>query len=351
MQEEVFHGAIVAEPSVKDYIAGGETGITVIRSITDQSPYLPDPEGQRDNVTDMLDCVTFSAIHDIEMGMNYLLATSQVPAVTLAFLTTNGYLQNGKFKASVRFSAKVDGTTTAGNDSKTVADAVSSGASGFGLVPDSLWPMSPSMTWDEYYADIPQNLLDLGKQFKNYVTIQYQYALPTTVNLLVAPVQIFTAVCPGWNTANPVNTCTLPCQHATLVYGLDASGDYLIRDHYDPYNKVLSKDYKIYYSQQFVVTTPEPTAPAPAPFHYVFSTQLTYGMGQTPEVMNLQRALQEIIQPSTGKPYMTPGVFGPYGPQTKAALGAFQTDHNISDPNGQGADFGPQTRAAVNSLI
>ena len=337
MEDNTFHGAIVVnDPNV--YQAGGETGIQVKRVITDQTPFLPDFESQRDNIQDFMNCVTFSAMHDIETGINYLLATGQFPQATVDFFNEKGYMQNGKFRGSVRFNAKLNGTTINGNDNKTVGDHFVSD----GIVPDSMSLMTSNMTWGEYYAPIPQSLIDLGQEFKKHVTIQYQYALPTLQSISLAPVQIFTAVCSGWSTDNPVKACTAPCQHATLVYALDANGDYLIRDHYNPGNKVLAKDYKIYYSQQFVVSVP--VSEVVTPFKYTFTEKLTSGDSASDEVHKLQEALQFLG-------YMKKGVFGPFGPQTKAALGQFQTDNHITDPDGQGTNFGPKTRAAMNSKL
>lgn len=254
--EETNHGVILKPDAPFLYMAGGETGISVVRLITDQTPYLPDTETQKSTVIDFLDCVTESFIHDIESGVNYLIQTKQFPQATLDYFTSAGYMQNGKFKCSVRFNAKMNGTTTVGNDAGTVGDHICAKAYMDGLLPDSEWSMTPNMTWDEYYSEIPQELKNKAKVIYQYITVRYQKCPVNAQTLALAPVQIFTAICKGWSTDTPVNTCNQPCQHATLVYGLDANGDYLIRDQYVPFNKVLAKDYYLYYSQQAVVTIP-----------------------------------------------------------------------------------------------
>ena len=85
---------------------------------------------------------------------------------------------------------------------------------------------------------------------------------------------------------------------------------------------------------------------ATGPFVYTFTKQLTFnGTANDPaELQNLQGALQHLG-------YMTKGVYGPFGAQTKAALGAFQTAHGIQDVDGQGTDFGPSSRAALNAAL
>jgi peptidoglycan hydrolase-like protein with peptidoglycan-binding domain len=86
------------------------------------------------------------------------------------------------------------------------------------------------------------------------------------------------------------------------------------------------------------------------PLTYTFRIQLRYGAPSSQEVNTMQKALQT-LKGTDGKPYMTPGVYGPYGPQTRTALGRFQADRGIADPDGPGMNFGPQTRAAMNDAL
>lgn len=107
---------------------------------------------------------------------------------------------------------------------------------------------------------------------------------------------------------------------------------------------------RVYYASQVFV---KDEVPPPASFQYTFTKQLTYNrpdLNDAKEVQALQTALQT-LKNSAGQPYMKPGTFGPFGPQTKAALGAFQTDHGIHDVDGQGTDFGPSSRAAINAAL
>lgn len=88
-------------------------------------------------------------------------------------------------------------------------------------------------------------------------------------------------------------------------------------------------------------------APAPTGFHYTFNVYLVAGTPASPEVRNLQTALQT-LKGKDGVPYMQAGMYGPYGPGTTAALLKFQTDQGIKD---DGTHFGPQTRAAMNAAL
>lgn len=106
---------------------------------------------------------------------------------------------------------------------------------------------------------------------------------------------------------------------------------------------------RCYYASQVYATG---TVPPASSFKYVFTKQLRYkGNNDAKELKALQQALQFLRSTMTGEPYMTPGLFGPFGPQTKKALGAFQTDNSITDPDGQGTNFGPSTRTVMNAKL
>lgn len=94
------------------------------------------------------------------------------------------------------------------------------------------------------------------------------------------------------------------------------------------------------------------TVPPPPAFHYTFTKQLKYNgaSNDAKEVHALQQALQ-YLKRADGSTYMTPGNFGPYGPATKKAVGLFQSDNGITDPDGQGTNFGPSTRTAMNKKL
>lgn len=106
---------------------------------------------------------------------------------------------------------------------------------------------------------------------------------------------------------------------------------------------------RCYYASQVFKDDSVPPIP---PFKYTFTKQLKYQSARNDanEVRNLQKALQ-FLKRSDGQTYMAVGVFGPFGPKTKTALGLFQTDHGITDADGQGTNFGPMSRAALNAEL
>lgn len=92
--------------------------------------------------------------------------------------------------------------------------------------------------------------------------------------------------------------------------------------------------------------------PAPIAFHYTFTKPLKFQSTKNDpaEVHALQQALQ-YLKRADGSHYMVPGTFGPYGPATRTAVGLFQTDQKITDPDGQGTNFGPKSREAMNAAL
>ena len=225
-----------------------------------------------------------------------------------------------------------------------------------------LYGKNPNATvndyWAIYYAQVPQSLIDLGKEFAARFPILYEWLVypgaPATgpqllADITVSPLEIATAVCNGWNTEDPIQACGPGAQHATLLGFVEnaGAGDKDILDHYTPWQKQFAPDYDITYGMRGVVG--QATVTAPAAFTYDYQVNLAYGAPTGPEVKALQQGRQT-VKDASGQPYMKPGVFGPYGPQTKAAVARFQVDHGIPDVP-QGEHFGPKTRAALTAAL
>jgi hypothetical protein len=129
----------------------------------DWGNWLPpfDPQHSADNVADADDCVSESAVHIIETVI-YRLTGKQV-------------------RYSPRALAKLAGTTLNGNDISTVINAIKK----YGLIPYDLWPDLTDFTWDEYYAEIPQNVIEAGKDF----LANWEVSAPiTSADLSIAPI-------------------------------------------------------------------------------------------------------------------------------------------------------------------
>lgn len=284
-------GVIEKGPSLTDYVA--ETSSTQILELIrnpsgDWRKYEPPGEWQKlmgvvttnngfnTGGVDFLDCVSFSANDAIEILGNQQIQSGLWPDTNVQWLHDNGYFNsNSTLNFSDRHTAKASGTTVNGNSLPAVAQSIHT----IGLVPETMWPMpvsdieaDPNNYWSIYYADLPQNVIDKAKEFLTYFSVQYEWVFypgsPATLQTLqncleIAPLQIATAVCDGWNTANPIQGCGAGSQHATVItYANSVSGDSIL-DHYAPFDKVLAPNYDITYAMRYIITPIiQPISPA-----------------------------------------------------------------------------------------
>lgn len=372
-QIPAFTGLKIVEPTPTDFMAGGETGVSAAprNDSADWRPPSPDPKCQLIRsadgtvVGDTESCTDFSGTNVVATQLDWLIAQGQIDPAGVNFLKSSGYIgADGKVALSPRFTAVASGTTPQlGNSLPAVAASMLHD----GVVPESLWPMpqfangvSLEAAWGEYFAPLPEAAVALGKQFASWIAVNYQWVAtpgwgaqtPAQFSALlqVAPIQIATAVCSPWNTSDPIPACGPGTQHATSLLHVEGmNGDYDILDHYAPYMKQLASGYSITYGMQYVASSVPQLAPKPSAFEYDYEVNLALGAPAGAAVKALQQGLQAALD-KTGTPYMKPGVFGPYGPQTETALGRFQVDHGIADAP-QGHDFGPKTRAALTQAL
>lgn len=366
-------GVIVVPPDLKKvWAAGAETGVfaQILEETAQYDLYLPDEETQNKlNKAglisfDALACVTFSGENSTEVLFNRLRTNGLMSVRGEKFLKDNGYINptTNRVNFSDRFNAKLSGTTRSGNNLETVATSIRDD----GLVPENVWPVPTGLAdlptdndrWNAYYSEIPQSVKDLGQQFKKYFQINTQWVgLGTTTPDILkywlkrGPLQVATLICSPWNSTEgmpPIPACGCGAGHAYTIYGFTETG-WKAFDTYKSFKKLLAFDYCIPWAVQYYVKEVA-EAERPDEVSYVFTKQLKLGAPASFEVTMLQKALQ-FLKDKNGKSYMKVGVYGPFGPQTKDALGRFQTDNKIKDPEGQGTNFGPKTRAIINQLI
>ncbi len=264
-------------PRPTDFVAGAVTGILpeVRLESGDWTPFLPSAEAQSGVYFDTMACVTFSALNVIEAQLNLMLATGKLPAVSVARLTELGFLKDGRFNFSDRFTAKMSGTTRSGNYLVKVWDSIRAD----GLLPESDWnyprdQRDPVFVWDDYYKEIPQTLKDKAKKILEILDFNYEWLAPgngaTKAQIRewqkMAPIQIATAVCPPWNTTAVIGSCSLAVGHATMVTSAGATDWIDIFDHYTPFPKRLANTFPIPYALRGVasvkVTSAIPIDPA-----------------------------------------------------------------------------------------
>lgn len=142
----------ISEPKESDFIfGGGNIPIEILQPDGDWMEYLPEKEFQAPYNFETYACVTFTILNCIET------------LIKKQYGITKNY--------SDRFLAIVSGTKSPGNSPQVVCDFLRK----IGVVPQELWPYLPDMnTWDEWSAPIPQNLIDLAKEFNNEWDFRYE---------------------------------------------------------------------------------------------------------------------------------------------------------------------------------
>lgn len=368
-------GFVDVAPQPGDFIAGAETGITALPLCPDGDwrPFYPQFASQLMrgvNGTiygDTNACVSFGGCQYIETLQNFRNKKGFSGVDNLNWLYDNGYLDaQGRLLLSKRFTARMSNTDPeVGNTLPNVWNSLRHD----GAVPDSMWPMpmrefddygasgdmNPDGYWLIYYKKPPQAAINLGKEFAARFDIQYEWvafpAQPATPAVLAeslthAPLEIATAVCSDWNNDDPIEGCkTRVPHHATLMSCVEENR-YDILDHYVLYQKHLSIDYPILYAMRGMIR--DKVVAETTHFTYTFLQDMQAGDPASPELHKLQEALQH-LKKASGTPYMKVGIFGPYGPQTQAAVATFQMEQGIGASD-KGAHFGPKTRAALNRL-
>jgi hypothetical protein len=368
-------GFIEKQPLITDFQVGAESGIApeVLAEDGQYDLYLPDEETQSRNLFDALDCVTFSALNNIETILTYKISKGLIPPEKIQWLKNNGYIDpsTNKVNFSDRFTAKMSGTTRNGNSLGAVGDSIRlhTNGSGDGLVPESAWPwpkeMTDAMTYDEkwnlYYAEIPESVKAIGKKFLEIFDIKYEWvAIGTFITtpaeqiknaLKYGPVQIAAPICPPWG-SNEGDTEIKACgdtrpAHATEIYGFIDGEAWKDFDHYKSFRKRLDWNYCIPYAFRYSIVAKVPPV-VPAPIVHTFATNLSLG-SRGPEVEYLQKALKQLGFFALG--YTTQY----YGDYTRKAVLAFQlaekvdTAEELAKLNGE--YFGPRSRAIMNALL
>jgi hypothetical protein len=213
-------GLVNAEYGLTDWRYGGFSPLSdkVCQTDGNWERYLPVVEYQNNHSFDRMACVSYSLLNCLEI---------------------QHIRQTGKeINWSDRALAKMSGTTKYGNRLDTVFDT----ARHEGLILESDWPDTPG-GWDEYYKEIPKEILATAKNFLNDWEVYREWVSPYRLDLIKealkeAPLQVTVKYASGDGLLNPTGRH----DHAVCLYGID--GGYLIFDHYTQTRKRFSLDYE-----------------------------------------------------------------------------------------------------------
>ena len=166
-------GLIQQKIKSKDWLFGSSPIVNDIILVKNGNweQWITPEEEQVKRFLDTWGCVSFSGCKCVQTDLNYKLEHNLIPIVKEIWLEDKGYLVNGKFNVSDRYIAKLANTKVGyGATYRGVGDAIRN----HGLIPEHLWPFEYEMIEEEYYKEIPQELLDLGQEFKEKFPIYYE---------------------------------------------------------------------------------------------------------------------------------------------------------------------------------
>jgi len=244
-------GFIEVAPTETDYFhtpdgtLGGEVLKKVLIKNGDFSPYRPDGELQRrSNGTETMACVTFSAMNCIETIINYFIylvnsnqAENYQIEIVRIFREFN-LIKNDKANFSDRYIAKLSGTTSNGNNQQRVANAIRH----YGLVSEDDWGWVSG--WNEYYKDIPNEIIAKGQRLLKYIEFNYEWVIPShfSGSRQYGPIQTSVYAGFGWGSSLIYRFTTTSRNHAVTSDYEKTSSYSGIFDSYDPFDKKVSWD-------------------------------------------------------------------------------------------------------------
>jgi len=182
MSEEINYGLDVgmqeqAEDPENDFVFGAKKLIGLAEGI-DFEKYLPKGEVQRGEKGDWMDCASRGPHNIIETKMNYLFRNSIISEDNKKWLIDKDYVVSDEhgyingIEISDRFTAIKSGTRTSGNSLKAPVHSTYKN----GVIPKTMLPADPSMTWNQYHdpSKITKEMEELGLEFLKRFPISYE---------------------------------------------------------------------------------------------------------------------------------------------------------------------------------
>jgi hypothetical protein len=135
---------------------------------------------------EMLSCVSHSENEGYDMVIDWKCKQGLFSVEDIKWLKDKGYFDsNGNFNTSDRYTAKLSGTGKTGNYQFRVEATTYE----YGLVPEFLWPQLDGMTWDEYYAEVDEEVIALGKEFAKRFNLNKE-AVDNTVEEITSALEL-----------------------------------------------------------------------------------------------------------------------------------------------------------------
>ena len=226
-----YSGVLLGQQKT-DWILGANSPLDLNVRVSDKNwkPFTSQHEIQVYNVgySDSYDtslCTQYSATDVIEHIINWDLENNAVPTAVKDFLTREGYLVNGRLEISERLGGANSEMTPSGTYLYKAANAIKN----LGIVPQSKLPLSSSFIDNINHLLIPEEVYNLGKKSKEYITINWNWADKSQVSeaLKDSPLMATVKYADGEGILKPQGSHN----HAIMVAG-EESDHYIIDDSY-----------------------------------------------------------------------------------------------------------------------
>jgi hypothetical protein len=213
------YGLLPTRPTQADWEVGSSPiDFELINPEGNWTNWLPAVEYQNRWGYDRMACVTYSYLNCLE---------------------TLYYFKTGKPKNfSDRWLAKLSGTNRNGNYLSSVADT----ARNLGLVDEYVWPDTEG-GWNEYYKEIPQDIINKGKDFLKDWSLYREWVYGADdmyLALKATPLQVTVAYASGNGILNPSGIHN----HAVMVYNAKKDEYWEVFDHYTQSEKKYAWNYQ-----------------------------------------------------------------------------------------------------------
>lgn len=322
-------GFIPESPKPEAWLMGGETGIGTLVRVEDGNWNKPEllPAFERQSRTDQfsfdsMSCVTFAGLNTIEGQLKFMLKQGQIPEDVLNQLNILGYIENGEFQFSDRFTAIMSGTTKQGNTLTKVWDSIRQcNSGGWGLLPEKDLPFGGN-SFEEYHNKklITPAMKAKAKIILGFFDFKYDWII-TSSKQNDKKIREALETCPihGGFTG-----------HSIDILNWSGNPDYL--DTYEPFIKSRPASDFIF-GLRGVVSLKNRRFPI-----WTFVNDLYEGL-KNDEVIILQQILKTLG-------LLSVNATGQFGPSTKQAVIDFQYAYGI-----KGTGYvGPLTRKVLNDI-
>jgi len=230
--------------------------------------YRPVGELQKRKDRDKMACVTFSAMNCIETIINFFIAVIADEELQKQFNNQDlyeikeivkvfkhfGLIKNNQCECSDRYIAKLSGTTERGNNQNNVAQAIRH----FGLVPEDLWPYVHD--FNEYYKNIPDNIIQKGKELLEYIKFNHEWVAPKNFNTerKYGPIQTSIYAGGGWRGNGIYPRQVYKRNHAIDTDGFVWKEYDKVLDSYKPFDKKVAWDSDLGWGKLFSIHLKKP---------------------------------------------------------------------------------------------